>query len=201
MNVKHIAVGFAVIWALVGTAGSVDAREYKFKATLSGTRVRTPTDTTEDGPAPGLLASLTMAEGKSTFGPLTFQEVSDFIPSGPCTLPDGTSGFAAELLSPIPGTQSRWTGAFRFSNTGELLSFDQASGLVCINLDTFEFTVEQTYEISGGTGKFENATGDLTLRGQGRALNFDATGEAVFSIIGNAEFEGTIIFDHSDYDE
>jgi hypothetical protein len=196
MNIKYIAVGFAIIWGLAGAAGSVDAGEHKFKATLSGTRMRTPTDTNGDGPAAGLLASLSITEGKSTFGRLTLQEVSDFIPSGPCTLPDGTPGFAVELLSPIPGTESRWTGAFRFRKTGELLTFDQVSGLVCINLGTFEFTVEQLYEISGGTGKFENAEGNLTVHGQGRVLNFDATGEAVFSIISNAEIEGTIIFDN-----
>ncbi len=76
-------------------------------------------------------------------------------------------------------------GVFRFHD-GSLLNVNLTQGEDCINLTTGVAHCILTFQITGGTGRFERASGVLTMRETARAVLFDALGNPlIFDVTGN----------------
>jgi hypothetical protein len=81
-------------------------------------------------------------------------------------------------------------GAFRFEE-GSLLLVRVKEGSLCIDLAAEMGKLRETYEITGGTGRFRGAKGTLTLTSTILPVVFNSSGTAVF-LTSSAEIEGTI---------
>lgn len=104
--------------------------------------------------SPNEPANYAIFAGEGTFGKFSGQGVSQSAPSGnSCTLPDGSSGIELVLVGHI--------ALSRFERTGDLLfeRGDPGDLKACLNLQTMRFHEEGTVKLTGGTGKFEGASG------------------------------------------
>src|SRR5262249_38281996 len=81
-------------------------------------------------------------------------------------------------------------GVFRFQD-GSLLTVSLTEGAICIDPEhqVAHFTV--SYKITGGTGRFQGASGTLTLTGAVRAVLISPSGGAPL-LTNTGELEGTI---------
>jgi hypothetical protein len=76
-------------------------------------------------------------------------------------------------------------GVFRFHD-GSLLNVNLTQGEDCINLTTGVAHCILTFQITGGTGRFERASGVLTMKETVKAVLFDALGNPlIFDATGN----------------
>jgi hypothetical protein len=118
-----------------------------------------------DGPG---VANYAIFSGVSNLGKITGQGVSQSAfttdPPTPCTLPDGSSGVALELVDHVAVT--------RFERTGDLLFERGKPGdlKACLNFATGIFHEEGTVEITGGTGRFSGARGSYDANQDGQVL-------------------------------
>ncbi|HXO36178.1 MAG TPA: hypothetical protein VN901_27875 [Candidatus Acidoferrales bacterium] len=88
-------------------------------------------------------------------------------------------------------------GVFRFHD-GSLLNVNLTQGGDCINLTTGLAHCTLIFQVTGGTGRFKHASGELTMRetvsavlfdALGNPLIFDATGDFTGKVSGVAEDE------------
>jgi hypothetical protein len=146
--------------------GRAEAKETPISGSVSGSFVNTQVDTNGDG----LKGSLVIGAGDSTsLGKFTAQSVSEVVFSAEATCPNGNAGFELTL---VPGT-----GHFvhRLHRTGDLW-FGTFTVTECFDPITGILFVSGTLTITGGTGKYEGATGSGTFEGTGTALFEDAAG-------------------------
>ncbi len=186
MNTKRSTMGAAMVLVMAIAIGSAEAGNIPLKGSFSGTSVSLASDTNGDG----LKASLAIVGFKSTQGSGTEQAVSELQnpnapdPPSPCLLPSGEPGLELTLL---PGTGRE---VARFDSTGDLLFREITSETLCIDSTTFTtFSFSETAIITGGTGKYEGATGSNTFEGTGKVLDPAGTGLSELS----GTFTGTII--------
>ncbi|HVN63964.1 MAG TPA: hypothetical protein VMT58_04965 [Candidatus Binataceae bacterium] len=83
--------------------------------------------------------------------------------SGSCTAPDGTTGTQYNLLNRIAVTTSNKDGS-------QIISISN-SGVECISNTTNVYGKTENWTISGGTGRFKNATGSGTETITGQILS------------------------------
>ena len=83
-------------------------------------------------------------------------------------------------------------GAFRF-NDGSLLTIELTNGGLCIDFSVLAARMNETFKVTGGTGRFKNASGTLTLNGTVRPLMFTSSADpqAILLII-SGQITGTI---------
>jgi hypothetical protein len=118
-----------------------------------------------DGPG---VANYAIYAGVSNLGKITGQGVSQSAfttdPPTPCTLPDGSSGVALELVDHVAVT--------RFERTGDLLYERGKPGdlKACLNFQTGIFYESGRVEITGGTGGFSGARGFYEADQNGQIL-------------------------------
>jgi hypothetical protein len=74
---------------------------------------------------------------------------------------------------------------------GSLLKLTLTEGADCINLETGQAHCVLTFQVTGGTGRFKGATGNLTLTETAVPVLADAMNNPVF-FIGTGEIRGTI---------
>jgi hypothetical protein len=108
-------------------------------------------------------------------GPFTGENIGeyavDFATS--CEAPDGTAGVSLELVQAI--------GAVTY-NQGQLYFFGVGPGSGCVSLSTGIFVLTETHTVFGGTGKFANASGSITVTQTGKALSQPASpGSGLFT--------------------
>jgi hypothetical protein len=124
--------------------------------------------------------------GDGTLGPFTLNEVSatTAMPTNPGCAGSNSLGF----------TWVAAAGALRFPD-GSLLTYKLKTGTVCIDFTKGSASDTVTDEITGGTGRFKNASGTLTFATTGDyPILFDATGQQpVMTVIPNGIVTGTII--------
>ena len=172
---KHIAT--VALMLSLGVAG-VYAQERPVKMTFSGTNVATMIN----------LQSNTVTDeqhsaGNGTFGAFTFRELHadgpvDQQPSSGCSSPN----FAV-----VAGA-----GVFQFQD-GSLLIVTVKDGSGCVNLAAPSpyAALIVNYQITGGTGRFEGASGALTYTATMKAVLFNASNApALLTLTG--EIEGTV---------
>jgi hypothetical protein len=108
--------------------------------------------------------------------------------------------FEAEAASPqqsnaCPATQVYFptvagAGVFRFQD-GSLLNVTLTAGFDCIDFVAQEAHCTRTYQITGGSGRFQNASGTLTLTETVNPVLADASNNPVF-FAATGEFTGTV---------
>jgi hypothetical protein len=159
----------------LGVAG-VYAQDIPVKMTFSGTNVATTINL-----QPNTVTDEHHSAGDGTFGPFTFRELhADGAAPQP---PSGCS--SPRYFAVVAGA-----GVFRFQD-GSLLIVTIKDGSGCINLDAGYVALIVNYQITGGTGRFEGASGALTFSYRHSPVLFNASNApALLALAG--EIEGTV---------
>ena len=143
-------------------------------------------------------ASFTVAEGDGTFGPASVQMMSGPVEVSLENCPEG----AIKEYDLTANTSVR-----TFRSTLDQVYVAAVSGIGCIFADG-SVTSESRVVVSGGTGRFENATGELTTRVVPQSVSFSEWKGEVNSL--TSITEGTIVLQNeaalssrhgSDYEE
>ena len=123
--------------------------------------------------------------GKGTLGSFSYRQVRAISNSAPPTPPSTCSGPNLLYLQELAGG-----GVFRFQD-GSLLYVNLTQGADCIDLTTNVANCILTLQITGGTGRFKNASGTLIFTENVVTVLADATGNPVF-FAATGEFTGTV---------
>jgi hypothetical protein len=176
-QMKYIA---AIALMLNLGVASVYAQRYPIKMAYSGTsgpsaiNLQQPdTQTVEENFA-----------GNGALGPFTFRMISAETTS-PQQPPSTCSGPANIYFSRVAGA-----GVFRFQD-GSLLKVNVTQGADCIDLAAQQGHCTLTFQITGGTGRFKDASGTLTLTETNVPVLADALNNPVF-FASTGEFTGTV---------
>jgi hypothetical protein len=84
-------------------------------------------------------------------------------------------------------------GVFRFQD-GSLLTVSITAGTLCIDFMAGAAHLTETYQITGGTGRFKGASGTLTSTSTWTPTVFDASGSPQL-LTSTGEFHGTVFGD------
>jgi hypothetical protein len=134
-----------------------------------------------DGTAPAML--VTFSGTDNVGGPFTGQEVAEYSLTGnSCTAPDGTDGSAFDLVEGVEVVTYQ-QGQLYTAGAGA------SEGVGCRSNTTGSFTVSQTHSVTGGTGKFINASGTYGGTSIGQTLAAPGTPPGSLGVFG--AFEGT----------
>jgi hypothetical protein len=169
---KHIAT--AALMLTVGVAAA-HAQGRPIKMSYSGSNVATTINL-----QPSTVTDETQLAGTGTLGAFTFRELHA---DGAAPQPVACSGPTFGVLT--------GAGVFRFQD-GSLLIVTVTDGSGCINLAERNAALTVNYEITGGTGRFTNASGNLTMKATLAAVLRNAS-NAPALLINTGEFEGTLI--------
>jgi hypothetical protein len=134
-----------------------------------------------DGVAPATLVSF--SGNDNVGGPFTGQEVAEYSVTGSsCTAPDGSLGSVFDLVQGVEVVTYQ---------QGQLYTAgaDALAGSGCQSNTTGSFTVNQKHTVTGGTGKFVNASGTYGGISIGQALAAPGTPPGRDGIFG--AFQGT----------
>jgi len=173
---KHI-----VTMALMLTLGvaSVYAQQKPVKMISSGTNVATTIDL-----QPGTVTDEVILAGGGSLGPFTYRELH-----ADSTTPQFSSTCSGPTHLYFPTVAGG--GVFRFLD-GSLLTVGVTAGSsLCIDLTAGVGHLTLTYQITGGTGRFNGASGTLTLTAILVPVLENASGAAVL-LTNTGEFEGTV---------
>lgn len=158
------------------SVAGVQAQAIPVKMKFSGTNVATTINL-----QPNTVTDEQISAGDGTFGPFTFRELhADISPA-----PQPPAGCAGPNFAVVGGA-----GVFRFHD-GTLLNVTIANGSGCIDLTAGRALLSVQYKITGGTGRFEAASGTLTYTATMRAVLFSASGAATLLTL-EGEMEGTV---------
>lgn len=182
-NMKHIA---SLTLMLAFGVVSVSAQQ-SVKMTYSGTSANSPVD------IPYNYASYDEDNfaGAGTLGSFTLRN-ERALPNSPTPPPSTCSG-----PDDLYFVETSGAGIFRFQD-GSLLYAHVTEGTDCINVVTNGTQCVLTYQITGGTGRFKNASGTLQLTetavselldGGGNAIYFAANGRITGEISGVSEVQ------------
>jgi len=131
----------------LGVAG-ICAQERPVKMTFSGTLAKTAINL-----QPDTITDEQDVAGKGTLGPFTFRELHA----------DKTSPQPSSTCSTGPYFPTvAGAGVFRFRD-GSLLTVVLTEGGICIDPVQRMAHLTETYQITGGTGRFKDASGTLKL--------------------------------------
>jgi hypothetical protein len=183
LSMKHISI---LVLALTLGAASVQAREQPVQMTYSGSGayLAPPINLVPGGNSP--LSDLTVA-GDGSLGPFTLHEVAATTAtptSAGCAAPDMSAAFAFVKAA----------GIFRFQD-GSLLTYELKAGTSCIDFTKGFASSTITEQITGGTGRFKNASGTLTIKvPMSYPVLFDSTmTQPILIAFPNAVVTGTIV--------
>ena len=121
--------------------------------------------------------------GNGTLGPFTFRNVRAIAVS-----PQSSSTCSGPNQFYFPSNVG--AGVFRFQD-GSLLKVNLTQGGDCIDLAAQEAHCALTFQITGGTGRFKNASGVLSFAETVAPVLADATNNPVF-FAATGEFTGTV---------
>jgi hypothetical protein len=154
-------------------------KQKPLKMTFSGSKVATTIDL-----GPNTRTDEVLLTGNSRLGPFTFRglRADETIPQSFGQCGDG-SGPSLRVAA--------GGGVFRVQD-GSLLTVTLTGGVLCVDLDHGVGHVNETYQITGGTGRFEGANGSLALTATLGAVVFDASNQAVLLTM-TGKVEGTIV--------
>jgi hypothetical protein len=155
-----------------GVAG-VYAQEKHVKMTFSGTNVATTLNLQAN-----TVTDETQLAGRGSFGQFTFRELhaDGAVPSFGC-------------MGPFFGVL-KGAGVFRFQD-GSLLVVTVVDGSGCINPTAGNAALIVNYQISGGSGRFAGASGNLKMTGTLMCWLRNASNACTF-LTNTGKFEGTL---------
>ena len=174
---KHIAT--VVVMLCLGVA-AVYAQENHVKMTFSGTAASSTVNLAQ----PDTSNDEDNFTGNGTLGSFTVRNVRA-VNNNPSSPPSTCSGANLYYF-----TEPAGGGVFRFQD-GSLLNVNLTQGSDCINFATNEAHCTVTFQITGGTGRFQNASGTLTFTETVVTVLSDALGNPVF-FAATGEYTGTI---------
>jgi hypothetical protein len=148
------------------------------KLAFSGTAVATTLNVQA-----GTITDEDHLEGNGTGGSFTFRQLRT---DGPAAQPP--SG----CTSPRFFLVVTGAGVFRFGD-GSLLIVRIEEGSGCIDLAAGNSQLTVLYEITGGTGRFNGASGDLTMKATFTPVFRNPSTNAPLLLTLTGEFEGTIL--------
>jgi hypothetical protein len=173
---KHIAI--VALMLNLGVAGT-HAQQKPVTMTFSGTAAASTINLQQ----PNTTTGEDNLAGNGSLGPFTFRnifaETAIPQPSSTCSGPT--------LLFFLRGAGA---GVFRFQD-GSLLKVNLTQGTDCVDLAAQEAHCTVTFQITGGTGRFKNAFGILTLTETVLPVLADAFHNPVF-FASTGEFTGTV---------
>jgi hypothetical protein len=170
---KHIAT--MAMMLNLAVAG-VYAQQISVKMTFSGTGGASPIDLKQ----PNTSTAEENVAGQGTLGQFTLRNVRAI------ALAPQASSTCAGLFFP----STLGAGQFRFEH-GNLLKVTLTQGGDCIDLVRMVGNCTLTFKITGGTGRFKNATGVLTYTETARPMLADGLNNPVF-FSETGEIKGTI---------
>jgi hypothetical protein len=172
-TMRHIAT--VALMLNLGVAG-VYAQQRPVKMTFSGTLGLSPFNI-----LPDTVTDEQVVAGDGALGPFTFRELHA----------DKASPQPSSSCSPGPYFPTVvGAGVFRFQD-GSLLTVTVTEGAICIDLSANMAHLTESYQITGGTGRFKDASGTLTLTATLIPVLRNAS--VVVPINTNTgEFEGTV---------
>jgi hypothetical protein len=174
---KHIAT--MALMLTLGVAGVYAEQKHTVEMTFSGTGAASVINLLY----PGTNNSEDNSAGNGTLGPFTFRNVRSINaipqPSSTC------SGPAKIYVSSVAGA-----AVFRFQD-GSLLKVALTQAGDCIDFSLNEAHCTMTFQITGGTGRFKNASGMLTLTETVVPVLADASHNPVF-FASTGTFTGTV---------
>jgi hypothetical protein len=173
---KHTAT--LALMLTLGVA-SVYAQQISVNMTFSGDG----TPSVMDLKQPNTSTSEENLAGSGTQGPFTFRLVkaSTAAPQASTTCSGPTKVYFQDVAG---------AGLFRFFD-GSLLMVNLTDGGDCIDFAANQAQCTLTFQVTGGTGRFQGATGVLTFTETATPILSDATGNPVF-FTETGEFTGTI---------
>jgi hypothetical protein len=177
-QMKYIA---AIALMLNLGVAAVYAQHYPVKMAYSGTSGASAVNLQQPGTA-------TVEEnfaGNGALGQFTFRLISAETTSPQQPPPSTCSGPANIYFSRLGGA-----GVFRFQD-GSLLKVNVTQGADCIDLAALQGHCTLTLQIAGGTGRFKDASGTLTLTETNVPVLADALNNPVF-FASTGEFTGTV---------
>lgn len=178
------SISILVLVLTFGSSGTL-ARDLQVQMAFSGseTLLARQVDLVPGGNS--AVGELTTA-GNGSLGPFTYHNVN-------ATTVNPT-GFGCAGPNSIAFTFVALGGVYRFED-GSLLTTKLKAGTVCVDLAAGSAADIITEEITGGTGRFKNASGTLTTTTTGdHPILFDVTGQQpVLIAIPDARVTGTLI--------
>jgi hypothetical protein len=162
----------------LGVAG-VYAHERPVKMTISGTSATSATNLQQ----PGANNDEDLFAGNGTFGAFTLHMVRA-VETSP--LPSGTCPGPNQVYFKEPAG----AGVFRFED-GSLLTVNLTEGSDCIDFVALEAHCTITFQITGGTRRFEDASGVLTFTETVKPVLADALKNPVF-FAATGQFTGKV---------
>jgi len=172
-QMKHVTT---IALMLNVAIGSVYAQQTPVHMTFSGTAAASPIDLRQ----PNTSTGEEDLAGNGTVGPFTFRVVKASAVS-----PQASNTCSGLYFPTVAGA-----GIFRFQD-GSLLNATLTEGGDCIDLVHMEAHCTWIFKINGGTGRFQNASGALTLTETARPVLADGLNNPVF-FSETGEFTGTI---------
>ena len=155
---------------------SVYAQERPVKMTFSGTNVATSINLQAN-----TVTDEQHSAGNGTFGAFPFRELhADLAPP-----PQPPSDCSGPSFAVVAGA-----GVFQFQD-GNLLMVKVTEGSGCVNLAAGNAVITVKYEITGGTGRFEGASGTLNYRATMTAVLRNASNSPALLTL-NGEIQGTV---------
>jgi hypothetical protein len=173
---KHLA---SVALMLTLSVAAAYAHDVPVKMTFSGTSETGATNLQQ----PDTSNDADTFAGEGTLGSFTVRNIRA-ISNSPGT--SSTCSGATQLFLP----ELAGAGVFRFQD-GSLLEMNLTQGGDCIDLTTGLAHCTLTFQITGGTGRFQHASGVLTMTETVETVAADAQGNPVF-FAATGEFTGTI---------
>lgn len=185
-NVRAVVMaGFIAILAssthTVGAAGhgdGDDARQGPVRMTFSGSMAPTAIDV-----QPNTITDEELLAGNGTLGPFTFRKLRTDETS-PESFGSCGNGFGPSIRV-VAGA-----GVFRFDD-GSLLTVTVTEGVLCVDVDHVVGHLTETYQITGGTGRFKGASGAFQSTGRLMPVLFSASNAAVL-LTNMGDLKGTV---------
>ena len=156
----------------------IDSRQGQVKMAFSGSMVPTAIDV-----QPNTITDEELLAGNGTLGPFTFRKLRTDETS-PQFFGSCGSGFGPSIRVVAGG------GVFRFED-GSLLTVTVTEGVLCVDFDHLVGHLTETYQITGGTGRFKDASGTLQSTGKLKPVLFSASNAAVL-LTNTGELKGTV---------
>jgi hypothetical protein len=183
MRTQNAQMKYILAMALMLNLGvaAVYAQHYPVKMAYSGTSGASAVNLQQPGTA-------TVEEnfaGNGALGQFTFRLVSAETTSPQQPPPSTCSGPANIYFSRLGGA-----GVFRFQD-GSLLKVNVTQGADCIDLAALQGHCTLTLQIAGGTGRFKDASGTLTLTETNVPVLADVLNNPVF-FASTGEVTGTV---------
>jgi len=169
-----LALLFTTVFVLGIGSGAQAEESRSVKMKFSGTNVATTHNL-----RPNTVTDETHLTGNGSLGAFTFRELHADDPS---QHPDGCSGPSFVVVA--------GAGVFTFED-GSLLVVTVADGSACIDLAAGNAAITVNYQISGGTGRFREASGELRMLGTLMVVLLNASNAPVL-LTNTGRIKGTI---------